>query len=161
MVDALEVLANCLADRDGFPEAARLLAAAESVRGATGYRFRAPTQQAALDAAIEALRSALGSDFDRAWSDGETMTADEACDYVARGRGERKRPPTGWRALTPMEAQVAALVSEGLTNVQVGERLFISRHTVDSHLRHIYAKLGVSNRAELATRVARRDGADA
>ena len=41
-----------------------------------------------------------------------------------------------------------------------GRRAFISRHTVDSHLRHIYAKLGVSTRAELATRVARQDGAD-
>ena len=53
---------------------------------------------------------------------------------------------------------MAALAAEGRTNAQVGEQLFISRHTVDSHLRHIYAKLGVSTRAQLATRVARRVG---
>ncbi len=52
-----------------------------------------------------------------------------------------------------MEAKVASAVAEGLTNSEVGVRLFISKHTVDSHLRHIYAKLGVSNRAELAARV--------
>jgi DNA-binding CsgD family transcriptional regulator len=83
-----------------------------------------------------------------------------ACEYVARGRGKRKRPATGWAALTATEARVAALAAEGQTNAQVGEQLFMSRHTVDSHLRHIYAKLGVSTRAELATRVARQDGAD-
>ena len=70
-------------------------------------------------------------------------------------------PPQGRDALTPMEAKVASAVAEGLTNSEVGARLFISKHTVDSHLRHIYSKLGVSNRAELATRVARRDGAGA
>lgn len=96
-----------------------------------------------------------------AWSEGEALSLDEACDYAARGRGERKRPATGWAALTATEARVATLAAEGLTNAQVGEQLFISRHTVDSHLRHIYAKLGVSTRAELATRVARQDGAGA
>jgi ATP/maltotriose-dependent transcriptional regulator MalT len=49
-----------------------------------------------------------------------------------------------------------ASVAEGLTNLQVAERLFVSRHTVDSHLRHIFTKLGIRRRVELAALVARK-----
>ena len=52
--------------------------------------------------------------------------------------------------LTSTEQSVASLVVAGLTNRQVGEKLFISRYTVDSHLRAIYRKLGVASRVELA-----------
>lgn len=78
---------------------------------------------------------------------------------VRRGRrGPRARPATGWDALTDTEAQVTALVAEGLTNPQVGARLFISRRTVETHLSHVFAKLGVSSRVELAGFVAARRG---
>ncbi|MGA7272415.1 MAG: helix-turn-helix transcriptional regulator, partial [Acidimicrobiia bacterium] len=53
--------------------------------------------------------------------------------------------------LTPTERSVSVLVAEGLTNAAVARRLYISPYTVNSHLRHIFAKLGVSNRVELAT----------
>jgi predicted ATPase/class 3 adenylate cyclase/DNA-binding CsgD family transcriptional regulator len=162
MVDAFEVLAGAATDEGRFDEAVRVLAAAEALRHRIQYRWRAPTQQREHDADVAKLRDGIGpSGFEAAWTQGQAMSCDEACDYVSRGRGERKRPPTGWAALTPAEANVAALVAEGLTNPQVGERLFISRHTVDTHLRHVYAKLGVSTRSELAALAARRDGADA
>ena len=60
----------------------------------------------------------------------------------------------GWGALTASELTVARLVAEGLTNREVAERLFVSPHTVNSHLRHVFLKLGISSRVELA-RVAR------
>ena len=63
------------------------------------------------------------------------------------------RPDTGWTALTEAELTVARLVAEGLTNRDTAERLFISPHTVSSHLRHVFAKLGISSRVEL-TRLA-------
>ena len=63
------------------------------------------------------------------------------------------RPDTGWTALTETELTVARLVAEGLTNRDTAERLFISPHTVSSHLRHVFAKLGISSRVEL-TRLA-------
>jgi len=60
----------------------------------------------------------------------------------------------GWAALTTSELTVARLVAEGLTNREVAERLFVSPHTVSSHLRHVFLKLGITSRVELA-RVAR------
>ena len=56
----------------------------------------------------------------------------------------------GWTALTTSELTVARLVAEGLTNREVAERLFVSPHTVNSHLRHVFAKLGITSRVELA-----------
>jgi DNA-binding NarL/FixJ family response regulator len=70
--------------------------------------------------------------------------------------GERKRPPRGWESLTPTELQVVKLVAEGLTNPQIGERMFISRGTVKAHLSHVFAKLAISSRAELAAEATRR-----
>jgi DNA-binding CsgD family transcriptional regulator len=60
----------------------------------------------------------------------------------------------GWAAMTAAELAVARLVAEGLTNREVAERLFVSPHTVSSHLRHVFSKLGITSRVELA-RVAR------
>ena len=61
-------------------------------------------------------------------------------------------PEGAWDLLTAAEARVARLVADGLTNKAVARRLAISPHTVDSHLRHAYAKLGVTSRVELALR---------
>jgi pimeloyl-ACP methyl ester carboxylesterase/DNA-binding CsgD family transcriptional regulator len=61
-----------------------------------------------------------------------------------------RRPATGWEALTDAERRVAHLVAAGLANREVAERLFLSRYTVETHLKHVFAKLGVSSRAELA-----------
>jgi DNA-binding CsgD family transcriptional regulator len=64
-----------------------------------------------------------------------------------------ERPVCGWQSLTDTELRVAAIVAEGLTNAQVAERLFVSRHTVDFHLRQIFRKLAVRSRTELARAV--------
>lgn len=69
--------------------------------------------------------------------------------------GPRQRPSHGWESLTASERDVSRLVAEGLTNRQVASRLHISPHTVNTHLRHVFAKLGISNRAELAAAVTR------
>jgi CRP-like cAMP-binding protein len=58
-------------------------------------------------------------------------------------------------ALTAAEQRVADLVAEGLPNKDIAERLFVSRHTVESHLKHIYVKLGLRSRVELAALVVR------
>jgi DNA-binding CsgD family transcriptional regulator/predicted negative regulator of RcsB-dependent stress response len=68
-------------------------------------------------------------------------------------------PRSGWASLTNAEVRVARIVAEGATNTQVANRLALSRHTVDFHLRHVFRKLGVRSRVEL-TRIAVREDAD-
>lgn len=60
----------------------------------------------------------------------------------------------GWKSLSPKEREVVVLVAEGLSNPEIGTRLFISRRTVETHLSHVFRKLGVSNRAQLAAAAA-------
>ena len=80
---------------------------------------------------------------------------------IRRGRrGTRGRPQTGWASLTPAEHAVAGLVAEGLTNPQIGERLYISHRTVQTHLAHMFAKLDIATRAQLAADVTRHRGSD-
>ncbi len=66
-----------------------------------------------------------------------------------RRRQKAERPVSGWASLTSPEQRVALVVAEGLTNAQVGARLFLSRHTVDFHLRQVFRKLGITSRVEL------------
>jgi DNA-binding CsgD family transcriptional regulator len=67
---------------------------------------------------------------------------------IARG-AVGPRPRWGWESLTDTERSVSQVVAEGLTNRQAAERLFLSRHTVDFHLRSIFRKLGVESRVDL------------
>jgi len=61
----------------------------------------------------------------------------------------QQRPVTGWASLTETECTVAELVAEGLSNQEVARRIFLSRHTVDFHLRRIFRKLGIESRVVL------------
>jgi DNA-binding CsgD family transcriptional regulator len=57
---------------------------------------------------------------------------------------------TGWHSLTHTEERVVAHVAQGLTNREVARRMFLSRHTIDSHLRQAFRKLGVTSRVQVA-----------
>jgi DNA-binding CsgD family transcriptional regulator/tetratricopeptide (TPR) repeat protein len=65
----------------------------------------------------------------------------------------KRGPVTGWGSLTGTEREISALVSHGLTNQQIADRLFVSMHTVACHLRQVFRKLGIASRVEL-TRIA-------
>jgi ATP/maltotriose-dependent transcriptional regulator MalT len=153
VVDALELLALLAAGQDSHREAVRLWAAADSMRDRLGYRL--VIDPASQDAAIANAREKL-ADFSDAWAEGAKMSADEAIAYAARGRGERKRPATGWASLTPSEREVARLVGQHLSNPEIAARLFVSRATVKTHLVHIFAKLGVDSRSALAAEALKR-----
>jgi DNA-binding CsgD family transcriptional regulator len=60
-----------------------------------------------------------------------------------------ERPKTGWASLTDAEINVATLAVEGRTNRQIAESLFISPHTVNTHMRHIFEKIGINSRVQL------------
>ncbi len=108
------------------------------------------------DTAVTAARNALGdNDFDDAWAEGAALSTEEAIAYAQRGRGERKRPSTGWGSLTPTELDVVRLVAEGIPNKDIATRLFVSPRTVQTHLRHVYNKVGLTSRVQLAQEATR------
>ena len=157
VADVLESLAALVRELQNAEQAVRLLGAADGIRAAVGC-VRFPVRQPGYEAELSALREALGQEaFAAAWSAGASTSLDDAVAYAERGRGERKRPLRGWESLSPAELRVVQLVAEGLTNPQIGERLFISPRTVQAHLSHVFAKLAVSSRAELAAQAARRE----
>ena len=141
--DILECLAALAGDAGSHREAARLFGAADAIRQRMGaVRFK--VWDAGYEASVTALRDAMGEkDFDAAWAEGAALSTEEAIAYAQRGRGERKRPTSGWASLTPTERDVVRLVSEGLANNDIATRLFVSPRTVQTHLTHVYTKLGL------------------
>lgn len=71
-------------------------------------------------------------------------------------RAKQARPAVGWASLTTTERAVADLAARGLTNPQIAQRLFVSRHTVHTHVSHVLAKLQLTSRVELAAQAALR-----
>jgi DNA-binding CsgD family transcriptional regulator len=75
-------------------------------------------------------------------------------ELLATGETARRRAPETRSQLTAQEAQVAGLARDGLSNSEIGARLFISRHTVQYHLHKVFVKLGVSSRTQLGRALA-------
>jgi DNA-binding CsgD family transcriptional regulator/tetratricopeptide (TPR) repeat protein len=136
----------------------RLRAAIEEFRGTP----RPLALAAALEDAAVAGRDRVDAATVRAWYDESLVLVTECGARQAQERLEKRRGPAPAKIapiflpqLSPAERNVALLVADGLTNVDVAKRLFLSKHTVDSHLRKIFSKLGIGRRVELATLVAR------
>lgn len=155
MPDGLELLAHLLGQTGSHREAGSLFGAAFAMRRQTG-QVRFTMWDADYEASVAALSQAMGSEgFDSAWTEGAALSPEEAIAYAQRGRGKRKRPVSGWESLTPAERNVVRLVGEGLNTNEIATRLFVSVRTVQTHLTHIYGKLGFSSRSQLAQEVAR------
>jgi predicted ATPase/DNA-binding CsgD family transcriptional regulator len=156
VVDAVEAM-GCLVAASArtvhdAEAAAHLLAAVEAERARLGY-VRFPVDRAAFATAAAHVEAMLGDRTEAVWTSGAKLSMQEAAALAFRGERRALRPRTGWSSLTAAEERVARLVAEGLTNPQIGERLFVSRRTVQSHLSSIFSKLGVTTRAELAALV--------
>ena len=104
-------------------------------------RLEAGTEEAG---AREAIQAALDG-FEQL---GAATWVEKARSELGRIGGRRRQ-----EGLTPAERRVAALVAEGRTNREVAAALFVTERTVASHLSHVYAKLGVRSRTELARRL--------
>jgi DNA-binding CsgD family transcriptional regulator len=154
LLDAL----GCLAAGSGQARlAAQLLGAADTVRTGAGNRvmpFLAPLVAQAKASASAALGAAR---FEAESAAGSRLSRDAA---VRLALGETVHPAAtasesvGSGLLAKREMEVARLVADGLSNKEIGARLFISEHTVDSHVRSILNKLGCSSRAQIAAWVA-------
>jgi DNA-binding CsgD family transcriptional regulator len=72
-------------------------------------------------------------------------------ELLATGENVRKRTVETRDELTAQERQIARLARDGLSNPEIGARLFLSPRTVEWHLRKVFAKLGIHSRRELAT----------
>ena len=104
----------------------------------------APLRQAY--ALYEELGSAEGAARVRAWL---RTVGTRLCHWT-----HADRPAFGWDSLTDTERTIVGLVARGLSNRQVASRVFLSTHTVAYHLRHVFWKLGVTSRVQLARMVA-------
>jgi predicted ATPase/class 3 adenylate cyclase/DNA-binding CsgD family transcriptional regulator len=153
--DVLECLAVVASVVGSHHDAARLFGAAHAIWQRLGaVRFK--VWDAGYQDSVAALRNAMGqAGFDKAWAEGAALSTDEAIAYARRGRGQRKRPTSGWGSLTPTERDVVRLVSEGLANNDIATRLFVSPRTVQTHLTHVYTKLGLTSRVQLVQEAAR------
>ena len=72
-----------------------------------------------------------------------------------RATGEKSRPriPGARDQLTPQELQIAQLAADGLTNREIGQKLYLSHRTIGSHLYRVFPKLDIASRAQLASRL--------
>ncbi|HXN91685.1 MAG TPA: LuxR C-terminal-related transcriptional regulator [Candidatus Sulfotelmatobacter sp.] len=135
---------------------AQLLGAAEATRLGAGAGIIAPLAPL-LDQAEESAVAVLGRPkFDAEFTAGKRMNR-EAAIGLALGESIDARAASdgdGAGVLGKREAEVASLVAEGLSNRQIGARLFISERTVDSHVRSILNKLGFNSRAQIAAWIA-------
>jgi DNA-binding NarL/FixJ family response regulator len=153
----LDALACHASMRGQAQLAARLLGAARTARaeaGANTMPFLAPALAQAEASAAAALGTArFKAEFEAGGRLGRDGAMDLALGPSARGARPGQAGP-GTQVLGKREADVARLVADGLTNKEIGTRLFISERTVDSHVRSIPNKLGFSSRAQIAAWVA-------
>ncbi len=153
----LEGLAEIAAAQGEPVWAARLWGAAEALRDTLGTPLP-PVYRADYDRSVTAARTQFGEQsFAAAWSEGRTMSLEQV--LAAKGAVEilplisTKPSSTFPSGLTAREMEVLRLLAQGLTSAQIAQRLVIGLVTVNSHVRSIYSKLGVTSRAA-ATRYA-------
>jgi DNA-binding CsgD family transcriptional regulator len=137
VIDTLELLAR-LSGPAAVQRAGRLAHAADDSREQIGYHFRFPNHARALEHIARP-------------SDEAPLSLDHAVAYALRTHGRRGRPTIGWASLTPTELDVARLVAEGATNPVIAQKLTMTVNTVKTHLAHIFTKLDITSRAQLAS----------
>ncbi len=149
LCDAIELLAAIAAECRDHVEAASLLGATATSRAQMGSPRGYFIDL--VPGVLVTLRQSMGDDaFASARNAGAALDLAGLLAFIDRTRGARSRPSSGWSSLTPTELQVAELVRAGLTNREVAQRLIMATETVKSHVAHIFAKLGISRRAQLA-----------
>ena len=135
-------------------QAARLLGAAENLQAETGITLMGHMEPL-LKQARETISGSLGAPtLESELQAGRRMAMDEAIAFALEEkkaiRHSAAPAKTGRMPLSKRELEVAGLVSEGLSNKEIGSRIFLSERTVETHVSNIFNKLGVSSRVEIA-----------
>ena len=143
---ALVAQAGVLGRRDPT-NGLRVAAAAYAIRARVGGDFP-PLHRARADRVRATLEEAVGVEAERVWAEGWRLGVDDA---VALAFGSAKPRPIRPAGLSARELEVVQLLSDGLANKEIAARLHLSVRTVESHVRHALAKLGLDNRTQLAT----------
>ncbi|MFI5892623.1 LuxR C-terminal-related transcriptional regulator [Actinoplanes sp. NPDC051513] len=139
------------ADFGAAPQGAASRGAASRGAASRGAASRGAASRGAASGEAASGEAASGEAAPRgAGQTPEAMDVRTAVAYAAKARGPRRRPDAGWESLTPAELSVVELAVQGLNNVEIAARLFVGRGTVKTHLAHVYAKLQVANRTDLA-----------
>jgi DNA-binding CsgD family transcriptional regulator len=147
MTDDIDDLAWAV---EAFQDGPRPLALASALEDLGTASVRRGATERGIDAFGRALT--IYARAGAAWDAGRARSRLRA-QGVRRRLITSDRPETGWAAMTDSERAVAKLVADGLTNREVAEQLFLSPHTVGTHLRHVFTKLNINSRVEL-TRLA-------
>ena len=154
----LEMLAMLAAVQQRHERTAWLLGAADVLWERTGKRFGGNAVMEGLHQRAEGTaRDGLSAKrYERLFRDGADRELGEVVSLATQDAD--KLPPATRGQLTKREQEIAALVSESLTNSQIARRLVISSRTVDAHVASIYAKLGISSRVQLVTWLGSQEG---
>jgi non-specific serine/threonine protein kinase len=150
----VDLVATCLASRGAsmadFTRSTELYGAGEAMWEVLNAPLQmGPTYAELRKDAAAKCRAVLGDDqFEAALRRGLAMSLPEAT-ALARSESAAAGPTTP-KPLTRRERQIAALAGSGLGNREIAEQLTLSKRTVDSHIEHIFAKLGLTSRAQLA-----------
>lgn len=151
-----------LGEQGDAQQAAVLMGAAAALREGLNSHH-SPADRVQYETTVEAIRGQLSVPaFEAAWSRGRALRQQEAL-WLAQTVEARQLPvaavtdPAALSTLTRREKEVLQLVAAGLSNAEIASRLIISQHTVSTHLRTIYDKLGVHSRSA-ATRFALEHG---
>jgi non-specific serine/threonine protein kinase len=148
---SFDLLAVCYTGLEDYERAAVLYGAGDKywkllgtpIKMGPGY---VNIRRSAGDTALEHLGEEA---YDAAYRHGTALTLAEAMAVARAQLPAIPRPAAPARPLTRREKEIAGLVAEGLGNREIAERLFLSKRTVDSHMEHIFAKLGFSSRTQL------------
>ena len=154
--DTLERLARLAFDGDNHQQAAWLFGAAAAVRQRNGEaRFASRSFKPTTIASLR-LREVLGQkDLIRHRLKALPYPPKKRSPTLSAAAVNGDAQQVGGNRLTPTERDVVRLSSEGLTNHDVATRLFVSPRTVQTHLTHVYTKLGLTSRVQLVHEAAR------